>query len=129
MTFEEKLQKLEDVTNAVKNPEISLEDALKAFEDGIKTARELEKEIDKIEGKVQILMNAPDFDDSENSADKTAENAEDEENEEKSTKKKRGKAKKAAHEPPSAAPQDDANTIYDTSSLEFALFDSPELND
>ena len=93
MTFEEKLQKLEDVTNAVKNPEISLEDALKAFEEGIKTARELEKEIDKIEGKVQILMNAPDFDDSENSADKTTENAE---TEEKSAKKKRGKAKKAA---------------------------------
>lgn len=126
MTFEEKLQKLEDVTNAVKNPEISLEDALKAFEEGIKTARELEKEIDKIEGKVQILMNAPDFDDSENSADETTENAE---TEEKSAKKKRGKAKKAAHEPPSAFPQDDANTIYDTSSLEFALFDSPELND
>ena len=49
MTFEDKLKKLEELTETVKNPETSLEDALKAFEEGIKTARTLEKEIETIE--------------------------------------------------------------------------------
>ena len=36
-----------------------LEEALAAFEEGIKLAKTLEKDIDKIESKVQILMNQP----------------------------------------------------------------------
>ena len=57
--FEENLSKLESLTQDIKRSDISLEDALKDFEEGIKLAKSLEKEIDKIEGKIQILMNQP----------------------------------------------------------------------
>lgn len=59
MTFEEKLAKLEELTAAIKNPDISIEDALSKFEEGIKLADTMKSEIDKIEGKIQVLMNQP----------------------------------------------------------------------
>lgn len=55
--FEEKLEKLEKLPENIKQSDISLEDALKNFEEGIKLAKTLEKELDKMEGKIQILMN------------------------------------------------------------------------
>lgn len=58
-TFEENLAKLEELTNDIKRSDISLEDALKDFEEGIKLAGGMEKQLDEIEGKVQILMNEP----------------------------------------------------------------------
>lgn len=57
--FEEKLSRLEKLTASIKQPDISLEEALKDFEEGIKLARGMEKDIDRIEGKIQILMNQP----------------------------------------------------------------------
>ncbi len=58
-TFEENLARLEELTNNIRRTDISLEDALSNFEEGIKLAKTLEKDIDKIEGKIQILMNQP----------------------------------------------------------------------
>lgn len=58
-TFEKKLDRLEQLTADIKRQDISLEDALSAFEEGIKLASGMEKELDKIEGKIQILMNEP----------------------------------------------------------------------
>ena len=43
MTFEENLAKLESLTNDIKRTDISLEDALKDFEEGIKLAKSKEK--------------------------------------------------------------------------------------
>lgn len=60
--FEENLSRLEALTANIKRTDISLEEALKAFEEGIQLARGMEKEIDKIEGKIQQLMNQPDTD-------------------------------------------------------------------
>ena len=59
MNFEEKLEKLENLSNDIKRSDISLEDALKDFEEGIKLAAGMEKQLDEIEGKIQILMNEP----------------------------------------------------------------------
>ena len=59
MNFEEKLNKLEQLSGDIKRSDISLEDALKDFEEGIKLAAGMEKELDEIEGKIQILMNEP----------------------------------------------------------------------
>ena len=50
--FEENLTKLEQLTNDIKKSDITLEE-------GIRLARGMEKEIDKIEGKIQQLMNNP----------------------------------------------------------------------
>lgn len=57
--FEENLAKLEKLTADIKRSDISLEDALKDFEEGIKLAAGMEKQLDEIEGKVQILMTEP----------------------------------------------------------------------
>ena len=57
--FEANLAHLEQLTNDIKRPDISLEAALKDFEEGITLAKKLEKDIEKIEGKIQILMNQP----------------------------------------------------------------------
>lgn len=57
--FEKNLERLEELTNIIKSREISLEQALSSFEEGIKLAKGMEKEIDRIEGKIQILMNQP----------------------------------------------------------------------
>lgn len=57
--FEENLSRLESLTQDIKRSDISLEEALKDFEEGIKLAKSLEKEVDRIEGKIQILMNQP----------------------------------------------------------------------
>lgn len=58
--FESDLKRLEELSNAIKQSDISLEDALKNFEEGIKLAKGMEKELDNIESKIQILMNMPD---------------------------------------------------------------------
>ena len=62
--FEEKLDRLEEISRKIKSPEITLEEALSCFEEGIKLAKGMEKEIDKIEGKIQMLMNQPSIDES-----------------------------------------------------------------
>jgi exodeoxyribonuclease VII small subunit len=54
--FEKNLNRLEELSEEIKDTGISLEQALKDFEEGIKLAKSLEKDIDSIERKVQILM-------------------------------------------------------------------------
>ena len=63
--FEEKLEKLEYLTSNIKRPDISLEEALKNFEEGIKHDKTLEKQIDELEGKIQILANNPSLENNE----------------------------------------------------------------
>ena len=58
-SFESNLKKLEKLTTDIKRSDISLEEALKDFEEGIKLASGMEKQLDEIEGKIQILMNEP----------------------------------------------------------------------
>jgi exodeoxyribonuclease VII small subunit len=57
--FEEKLRRLEEVSSALKDGELPLEDALKKFEEGVKLARGLEKELSRIERRIEILINNP----------------------------------------------------------------------
>lgn len=57
--FEERLERLEELSDTIRNPDLALEDALAYFEEGIKLAKSLEKDLDKIEGKIQMLMNQP----------------------------------------------------------------------
>ena len=58
--FEERLVKLEKLGETIRKTDIPLEDAIKAFEEGIKLARSLEKDLEKIESRIEILLNAPD---------------------------------------------------------------------
>jgi exodeoxyribonuclease VII small subunit len=55
--FEERLERLEDLGDKIRKPDIPLDEALKAFEEGIKLARTLEKDLEKVESRVELLMN------------------------------------------------------------------------
>ena len=57
-SFEERLERLEDLGDEIRKTDIPLDDAIKAFEEGIKLAQALEKDLEKIESRVEILMNA-----------------------------------------------------------------------
>lgn len=57
--FEERLERLEKITDEIKNQEVPLEKALSLFEEGVKLAKGLEKDIDKMEGKIEVLLNQP----------------------------------------------------------------------
>jgi exodeoxyribonuclease VII small subunit len=58
--FEERLERLEQLGDSIRRPDISLDDALKSFEEGIKLARSLEKDLEKVESRIEMLMNGPD---------------------------------------------------------------------
>ena len=58
--FEERLERLELLGEQIRKTDIPLDEALKAFEEGIKLAKNLEKDLEKIENRVEILMNNAD---------------------------------------------------------------------
>jgi exodeoxyribonuclease VII small subunit len=55
-SFEESLKKLETIVDQLEKGDLSLEDSLKLFEEGIGLSAACKKEIDDAEGKVQILI-------------------------------------------------------------------------
>jgi exodeoxyribonuclease VII small subunit len=55
--FEERLARLESLGEKIRGTDVPLDEALKAFEEGIKIARGLEKDLEKIESRIEILMN------------------------------------------------------------------------
>ena len=55
--FEERLERLEFLGEQIRKNDIPLDAALRAFEEGIKLARALEKDLDKIDNRIEILMN------------------------------------------------------------------------
>ncbi|MCQ2604298.1 MAG: exodeoxyribonuclease VII small subunit [Spirochaetia bacterium] len=59
-SFENKIARLEELNAKMKESGISIEDAMKYFSEGTKLAASLEKEISKMERKVEILLNKPD---------------------------------------------------------------------
>jgi exodeoxyribonuclease VII small subunit len=58
--FEERLERLESLGEHIRRNDVTLEDALKTFEEGIRLARTLESDLEKIENRIEILMNSDD---------------------------------------------------------------------
>jgi len=56
--FEERLQRLETLGEQIRKTDIPLDEALKAFEEGIRLARTLEHDLEKIENRIEVLMNS-----------------------------------------------------------------------
>ena len=56
--FEERLKRLETLGEQIRKTDIPLDEALKAFEEGIRLARTLEHDLDKIDSRIEILMNS-----------------------------------------------------------------------
>lgn len=56
MSFEKKLTRLEEIVKNMEGGELSLDDSLKLFEEGIKLSRDCNKELTEAEQKVQKLV-------------------------------------------------------------------------
>jgi exodeoxyribonuclease VII small subunit len=57
--FEKRLERLEEISNKINEGKIQLEEAITLFEEGIKLAQGLEKDLAKVERKIEILVNEP----------------------------------------------------------------------
>lgn len=57
--FEERLERLETISEEINEGGVSLDKALALFEEGIKLAKSLEKDTGKIERRIEILLNQP----------------------------------------------------------------------
>lgn len=57
--FEGRLRRLEELAERIKDKDLPLEDALSVFEEGVKLSKGLERDLEKIEGRVEILLNLP----------------------------------------------------------------------
>jgi exodeoxyribonuclease VII small subunit len=57
--FEERLKRLEQLAESIQETELPLDEAVRTFEEGIRLSRTLERELSRIERKVEILINNP----------------------------------------------------------------------
>jgi|TARA_B110000027_G_C15915080_1_gene210092 exodeoxyribonuclease VII small subunit len=56
MDFEKQLETLEGLVESLESGDLSLEDSLKSFEQGIKVARDCQQALKQAEQKVEVLM-------------------------------------------------------------------------
>jgi exodeoxyribonuclease VII small subunit len=55
-SFEESLKKLESIVDQLEKGEMSLEESLKLFEEGVSLSSACKQELDTAEGRVQMLV-------------------------------------------------------------------------
>jgi len=60
--FEERLARLEELAERMKDPDLPLEEAVVVFEEGVKLSKGLERDLERIQGRVDILLNKADED-------------------------------------------------------------------
>ncbi len=60
LDFERSLARLEQVVKRLESPELSLDDAMKLFEEGVKLSRECQKQLEEAEARVEILLKKAD---------------------------------------------------------------------
>ena len=76
MDFEKKLKRLEDIVEKMEAGELSLDDSMKLFEEGVKLSRECQSQLSQAEQKVKVLLSVDpdgkavvrDFDEGDNDA-------------------------------------------------------------
>jgi exodeoxyribonuclease VII small subunit len=56
MSFEKKLTRLEEIVKKMENGELSLDESLKLFEEGVKLSRDCNNELTEAEQKVKKLV-------------------------------------------------------------------------
>lgn len=57
--FEERLARLEGLAERIREADLPLEDAIAAFEEGVRLSKGLEKDLERMESRVEILLNQP----------------------------------------------------------------------
>lgn len=60
MDFEKRLTRLEDIVEKMETGELSLEDSLKLFEEGVKLSRDCSSQLSEAEQKVKLLLGIDD---------------------------------------------------------------------
>jgi exodeoxyribonuclease VII small subunit len=55
-TFEASLQELERIVRNLESGDLSLEESLKLFEDGVKISRECQERLNQAERRIEVLM-------------------------------------------------------------------------
>ena len=58
--FERSLARLEEVVRRLESPQLSLDEAMKLFEEGVGLSRECQKQLEQAEGRVEILLKKAD---------------------------------------------------------------------
>jgi exodeoxyribonuclease VII small subunit len=58
--FEKSLARLEEVVRRLESPNLSLDEAMKLFEEGVALSRECQKQLEEAEGRVEILLRKAD---------------------------------------------------------------------
>lgn len=61
-SFESMLKKLEDIIYSMENKELTLQETMKNYEQGVKLCNKLYKYLNQAEGKVKILSNGEEED-------------------------------------------------------------------
>lgn len=56
MSFEKKIDRLEQIVKKMEDGEITLDDSLRFFEEGVKLARECQGQLQEAEQKVKLLL-------------------------------------------------------------------------
>jgi exodeoxyribonuclease VII small subunit len=54
--FEKSIARLEEIVQKLETAELSLDDAMKLFEEGVKLSAECQKQLTEVEGRIEILM-------------------------------------------------------------------------
>jgi exodeoxyribonuclease VII small subunit len=54
--FERSLARLEEIVRKLENTNLSLDDAMKLFEEGVALSRDCQKQLEQAEGRVEILI-------------------------------------------------------------------------
>ena len=58
-TFEERLRRLEELGEKLRHGNLPIDDATALFEEGITLARTLERDLAKVERRIELLINDP----------------------------------------------------------------------
>lgn len=56
LTFEKEIENLQGIVKKLESGELSLEESLKAFEDGVKLARSCQEKLSAAEKKIEVLV-------------------------------------------------------------------------
>ncbi len=57
LNFEELIEKLEDITNKLEKEQLSLDDSVKLFEEGIRISKECNTKLEDAEKRITVLIN------------------------------------------------------------------------
>lgn len=58
-TFEQRLHRLEEIANQLRNGDVPIDDATRLFEEGLALSKELQSELSTLEQRIEILTNPP----------------------------------------------------------------------